>query len=191
MLSAMWMTCIEFCYFAFQDIITPLTISQLTLLLSLYVCACLLVLSLLHSVCILKNFILKIKPKIWFYFEIHSVHMYIYIYVHSNTHAHTHTRIAWFPAKSINQQYHVFHSAQVFGTLVVAVVFSQLGRCEAVLVLDGQVHTVHHQDLTALWTQGKQQKHSWCCFQADKQSLNIFSHRIGLNMMLTSSSLSS
>lgn len=60
----------------------------------------------------------------------------------------------------INQQYHVFHSAQVFGTLAVAVVFSQLGCREAVLVLDGQVHTVHHQDLTALWTRGKQQRQS-------------------------------
>lgn len=58
-------------------------------------------------------------------------------------------------------QYHVLHSAQVFGTLVVAVVFSQLGSCEAVLVLDGQVHTVHHQDLTTLWTRQKQQRQSW------------------------------
>lgn len=45
---------------------------------------------------------------------------------------------------------HVLHSAQVLGTLRVSVVLRQVCRREAILVSDGQVHTVHHQDLAAL-----------------------------------------
>lgn len=46
--------------------------------------------------------------------------------------------------------YHVLHSAQILGTLGVAVVFCQVCCCEAVLVLDAQVHPIDHKDLTAL-----------------------------------------
>lgn len=46
--------------------------------------------------------------------------------------------------------YHVLHSAQIFGTLGVAVVLSQVCSCEAVLVPDAQVHPIDHKDLTAL-----------------------------------------
>lgn len=46
--------------------------------------------------------------------------------------------------------YHILHSAQILGTLGVAVVFSQVCCCEAVLVPDAQVYPVNHKDLTAL-----------------------------------------
>lgn len=46
--------------------------------------------------------------------------------------------------------YHVLYSAQILGTLGVAVVFGQVCCCEAVLVPDAQVHTIDHKDLTAL-----------------------------------------
>lgn len=46
--------------------------------------------------------------------------------------------------------YHVLHSAQILGTLGVAVVFSQVCCCEAVLVTDAKVHPIDHKDLTAL-----------------------------------------
>lgn len=46
--------------------------------------------------------------------------------------------------------YHVLHCAQILGTLRVAVVFSQVCCCEAVLVPDAQIDAVDHEDLTAL-----------------------------------------
>lgn len=52
--------------------------------------------------------------------------------------------------------YHVLHCAQILGTLQVAVIFSQVCCCEAILVLDTQVHPVHYEDLTALKDRQKQ-----------------------------------
>lgn len=49
-----------------------------------------------------------------------------------------------------HRSYHVFHCAQILGTLGVAVVFSQVRSCEAVLVPNAQVHAVYHKYLTAL-----------------------------------------
>ena len=46
--------------------------------------------------------------------------------------------------------YHVLHSAQILGTLGVAVVFGKVCPCEAVLILDAQVHTIDNKYLTAL-----------------------------------------
>lgn len=53
--------------------------------------------------------------------------------------------------------YHVLHSAQILGTLGVAVVLSQVCCCEAVLVLDAQVHPIDHKDLTALGSETDRQ----------------------------------
>lgn len=49
-----------------------------------------------------------------------------------------------------HRSYHVFHCAQILGTLGVAVVFSQVRSCEAVLVPNAQVHAVYHKYLAAL-----------------------------------------
>jgi len=46
--------------------------------------------------------------------------------------------------------YHIFHCAQILGTLGVAVVFGQVCSGEAVLVPYAQVHSIDHKDLTAL-----------------------------------------
>lgn len=54
--------------------------------------------------------------------------------------------------------YHVLHSAQILGTLGVAVVFSQVCCCEAILVPDAQVDTIDHKDLTALQMKKRRQR---------------------------------
>lgn len=45
---------------------------------------------------------------------------------------------------------HVLYGVQVLGALAVAVILCQVCRRETVLILDTQVHAIHHEDLTAL-----------------------------------------